>query len=74
MEGYLISSSLLAIQAQRLVRRVCTDCASTGPISADELAVLQITREQCRRSTGDMAVKPVGTPAIAVAWGCMNCC
>ena len=47
VEGYLISSSLLAIQAQRLVRRVCTDCASTGSISADELAVLQITREEC---------------------------
>ncbi len=28
VEGYLISSSLLAIQAQRLVRRVCTDCSS----------------------------------------------
>ena len=47
VEGYLISSSLLAIQAQRLVRRVCTDCASTGSIGAHELAVLQITREEC---------------------------
>ena len=47
VEGYLISSSLLAIQAQRLVRRVCTDCASTGSIGAHELAVLEITREEC---------------------------
>ena len=59
VEGYLISSSLLAIQAQRLVRRVCTDCASTGPISADELAVLQITREQC--------------PEINRGQGCESC-
>ena len=59
VEGYLISSSLLAIQAQRLVRRVCTDCASTDPISADELAVLQITREQC--------------PEINRGQGCESC-
>ena len=59
VEGYLISSSLLAIQAQRLVRRVCTDCASTGPISADELAVLQITREEC--------------PEINRGHGCESC-
>ena len=59
VEGYLISSSLLAIQAQRLVRRVCTDCASTDPISADELAVLQITLEQC--------------PEINRGQGCESC-
>ena len=32
VQGYLISSSLLAIQAQRLVRRVCTDCAEVHPL------------------------------------------
>lgn len=42
VEGYLISSSLLAIQAQRLVRRVCTDCKVAQPISLDEANVLQI--------------------------------
>ena len=59
VEGYLISSSLLAIQAQRLVRRVCTDCTSSGPINADELAVLQITREEC--------------PEINRGQGCESC-
>ena len=73
MEGYLISSSLLAIQAQRLVRRVCTDCASTGPISADELAVLQITREQCPKSIRDRAANPAGTPASR-SRGALSCC
>lgn len=47
VEGYLISSSLLAIQAQRLVRRVCTDCAEEVPITSDELAVLQIEQKEC---------------------------
>lgn len=43
VESYLISSSLLAIQAQRLVRRVCKDCAETVELSADEADVLEIT-------------------------------
>ena len=47
VEGYLISSSLLAIQAQRLVRRVCTDCKEEHPISDDEQAVLQIDAVEC---------------------------
>lgn len=42
VEGYLISSSLLAIQAQRLVRRICTDCKVEQPITADEATVLEI--------------------------------
>lgn len=42
VEGYLISSSLLAIQAQRLVRRICTDCKIEQPLSIDEANVLQI--------------------------------
>lgn len=47
VEGYLISSSLLAIQAQRLVRRVCTDCSETVSINDDELNVLQIDSSIC---------------------------
>ena len=47
VEGYLISSSLLGIQAQRLVRRVCTDCSEATAITEDELAVLQIDRNLC---------------------------
>ena len=42
VEGYLISSSLLAIQAQRLVRRVCKECAETVTITEDELNVLDL--------------------------------
>ncbi|MDT8427976.1 MAG: GspE/PulE family protein [Pseudomonadales bacterium] len=49
VEGYLISSSLLAVQAQRLVRRVCTDCAHELPLSADEAAVLEIKQDDYPR-------------------------
>ena len=47
VEGYLISSSLLAIQAQRLMRRVCTDCAETHILSEDEAIVLDIGSSSC---------------------------
>ncbi|MDR2212484.1 MAG: GspE/PulE family protein [Pseudomonadales bacterium] len=42
VESYLLSSSLLAIQAQRLVRRICTGCAQSAPMSADEALVLEV--------------------------------
>lgn len=42
VEGYLISSSLLCVQAQRLVRRICRHCGEAHQISADEARVLQI--------------------------------
>ena len=47
VEGYLISSSLLAIQAQRLVRRVCTDCSESVDITQDEASVLGIQTGAC---------------------------
>ena len=55
VEGYLISSSLLAIQAQRLVRRVCTDCSELVDINQDEASVLGIEIRDCpqiRRGLG----------------------
>jgi general secretion pathway protein E len=55
VEGYLISSSLLAIQAQRLVRRVCTDCSKTVGLTDDEARVLEISNYDCptvNRGTG----------------------
>ncbi|SUZ79831.1 uncharacterized protein METZ01_LOCUS32685, partial [marine metagenome] len=55
VEGYLISSSLLAIQAQRLVRRVCTDCSNNYELSPDEVIVLETSKDDCpsiRRGSG----------------------
>lgn len=51
VQGYLISSSLLAIQAQRLVRRVCTDCSEVHPLTVDEATVLEITADVCPQVT-----------------------
>ena len=59
VEGYLISSSLLAIQAQRLVRRVCPDCSKTHELSSDEATVLEISQEIC--------------PSIKRGSGCERC-
>src|SRR5690606_16041787 len=55
IESYLLSSSLLAIQAQRLVRRVCTDCVQDVAMTEDEALVLNISMHdfpQLRRGTG----------------------
>lgn len=55
IESYLLSSSLLAIQAQRLVRRVCTDCVQEVGLSDDEAQVLAITQRdypRIRRGNG----------------------
>ena len=59
VEGYLISSSLLAIQAQRLVRRVCIDCSKTYELTADEAIVLEISETDC--------------PSIKRGSGCERC-
>jgi general secretion pathway protein E len=45
IESYLLSSSLLAIQAQRLVRRVCTDCMYESEMTDDEALVLNVNRK-----------------------------
>lgn len=59
VEGYLISSSLLAIQAQRLVRRVCTECEATRALTEDEAAVLEIEHASC--------------PEVKYGKGCERC-
>jgi len=55
VEGYLISSSVIAIQAQRLVRRVCTDCSELVDLNQDEASALGIEKVICpkiKRGTG----------------------
>lgn len=59
VESYLISSSLLAIQAQRLVRRVCSDCVQDVSMTADEAVVLEI--------------EPSSIPLIKRGTGCERC-
>ena len=46
VEPFLISSALLAVLAQRLVRRVCPHCAKPDAVAPEELALVGITPEQ----------------------------
>jgi general secretion pathway protein E len=55
VESYLISSSLLCIQAQRLVRRICNHCAKPHALTPDEAQVLQVNAQDyplARKGTG----------------------
>ncbi len=45
IDTYLISSSVLGIMAQRLVRRVCSHCAETLELQAEEARVLGIEQD-----------------------------
>jgi general secretion pathway protein E len=46
VEPYLVSSSLICVLAQRLVRRICPDCKQTYVPSAHELQEMGVTAEQ----------------------------
>lgn len=48
VEPFLASSALLAVLAQRLVRRVCRECAEPDKVSDAELATLGITSAQAQ--------------------------
>jgi len=47
VEPYLVASSLVGVLAQRLVRRVCDECAAPYEPSLSDLAKLDLTPEQC---------------------------
>ena len=50
VEPFLISSALLAVLAQRLVRRVCGRCAVPDDVSPDKLRTLGISDERLRNA------------------------
>jgi general secretion pathway protein E len=50
VEPFLLSSSLLAVLAQRLVRRVCPACGRPDAVSAADLALLNLGVEQGRHA------------------------
>ena len=60
VEPFLLSSSLLAVLAQRLVRTLCDDCKQPYQASAEELAYV---------ADGDVA----GGATLYRAVGCENC-
>lgn len=55
IDSYLISSSVIAVMAQRLVRKVCEACAETRPIAKEEIELLGINpypQVEVRRGRG----------------------
>ena len=57
VKPFLVSSSVRAIVAQRLVRRLCPHCKLPGELSDYELQTLQIDPGQIRRAS---VMRPVG--------------
>lgn len=45
LEPYLVASSLVMAQAQRLVRRLCEHCKEPRPLSDDDLQALELTQK-----------------------------
>ncbi|MBK7861661.1 MAG: type II secretion system ATPase GspE [Archangiaceae bacterium] len=60
IEPFLVASSLTAVLAQRLVRRVCPACRQPYRPSDTELEKLTMTRERFKALGGDMVFKAVG--------------
>ena len=57
MQPFLVASSVRAIMAQRLVRRLCRDCKQPGVLSETELRALRIEPTQLRQA---QVMRPVG--------------
>jgi len=64
VEPFLVASSLMAVMAQRLVRRVCPHCREAYRPTAEELKEVALTPE---------AVARAGNPTIYRAKGCDAC-
>ena len=57
MQPFLVASSVRAIMAQRLVRRLCPHCKQPGDLSETELRALRIEASQLRDA---QVMQPVG--------------
>jgi type IV pilus assembly protein PilB len=57
VQPFLVASSVRAIMAQRLVRRLCTNCKQAGELSETELRALRIEPGQLREA---QVMKPIG--------------
>jgi type II secretion system protein E len=57
VQPFLVASSVRAIMAQRLVRRLCQNCKQAGEMSETELRALRIDPGQLREA---QVMKPVG--------------
>jgi Tfp pilus assembly pilus retraction ATPase PilT/CheY-like chemotaxis protein len=57
----VLAEAMLAIVAQRLIKRLCTECKSVGPITAEERAWLEPFTDDIPKQVA----RPVGCPACA---------
>lgn len=57
MQPFLVASSIRAIMAQRLVRRLCSNCKQPGELSDTELRALHLEPSQLSEA---QVMKPVG--------------
>jgi type IV pilus assembly protein PilB len=57
VQPFLVASSVRAIMAQRLVRRLCTSCKQPAKLSETELRALNVEPSQLREA---QVMKPVG--------------
>lgn len=61
IEPFLISSTLIAVLAQRLIRRICPNCKEQYTPTDEELSAFGVTREQ------------IGDQKFYIGTGCDNC-
>ena len=64
VEPFLVASSLMAVMAQRLVRRVCQQCREAYRPTAEELKEVGLTPDGVARA---------GNPTVYRAKGCETC-
>jgi general secretion pathway protein E len=63
VEPFLVASSLVAILAQRLVRRLCTDCRVAYEPTEEELREIGLSRERMKRAGVSQIYKATGCPS-----------
>ena len=61
IEPFLVASSVIAVVAQRLIRRTCPHCRSVWPVSDDDLRRLNVDR------------KWIGERTLYRSQGCPSC-
>jgi len=63
IEPFLVSSSLMAVMAQRLVRRVCKECREPYEPTNEEIAKLGMSMDRFRALGGGTVYRAKGCPA-----------
>jgi general secretion pathway protein E len=67
VEPFLVSSSLMAVMAQRLVRRVCMECREPHEPTDEEIAKLGMSRDRFRALGGGTTYRARGCSACGRA-------